>query len=1034
MQLQKLFLLLQVLLGSSYLKSQTVLFSENFDSYASSGELSTVAFNNWKQYTAVATSTDWQISTVCTPFSGTRCLSMNDGLGFNCDYAWTDAGTEVAYCANLINASGYVNLTLDFKYYVDGEAGFDYGMVVYSFDGVTWNNVTATQYVDQPAWTSVTSLSMPAALNGTSFYLGFRWTNDATYSGDPSPAWTIDDIVVKGTVPAYKSTWVSMNTGSAYWCAGETRNVTVTVTNSGTSTWTDAAPDVNIGCKWNAEADYFVRVNAGNLASGGSATYTLSMTAPSAGINNLTFDIVKEGDCWFANNNGSCGPGNSVYTSAAISIDAQPVQGSVSNAGPIDFCSSTGDWSASPISVAGATGTIWWQWGTSAGGWSGDWVSGSSPAYTTFPKKVAAVDGNADRVRWYVKSTNGACAPTSYSSAIQLRNHYNENPSSLSSTINNVCSGTAGTLTATFPTATCILGNVEFSTSCGGVAFATVAGNGTTSVSTAFTAPASTTTYYARYNPGTGTGCSPGSCVNTTVTILPPAPATPGAISGTVSQCPNVTGQVYYISAVTNATTYNWTVPTGWSITGGAGTVSITVTTGNLGQNGNITVTAGNSCGTSAAATLAVNTNGCLPVPTQLIFPTTANSYITLSSGGGIVIGNSATNAVMNGGTSGGFRRWIVSEGESNTLKWNIQNNFGTFVIPFGYSSTTYIPMNVSVSAAGTEVTTGSGAISFSTYRTASGTNLPYPTGVANMFGINGGGPLSAVDRFWSIYATGYQTTPSQKPLISNVDFYYDDTEWNNSVNTGITSESNLQAQRYNSTLNTWESSVFLAGTDFPADDATYVGNQSYVGNTGNITSGNLFQWWTLVDKFAPLPVTWLEFESKCFQAELHLRWSTAAENNVSYFTIERSSDGIMYHALANVPATGNSSVIQHYLFQDLDPLPSNSYYRIRETDFNGLSGLSSPILTEPCTNKNISAYSHSGSIHVEIINDIPTAYEIRILDMLGQILMAERLQSGAEPISATFNTHLLAEGCYLVEIRSNSVHFVKKLYVQSAP
>ena len=66
-----------------------------------------------------------------------------------------------------------------------------------------------------------------------------------------------------------------------------------------------------------------------------------------------------------------------------------------------------------------------------------------------------------------------------------------------------------------------------------------------------------------------------------------------------------LTGQAYSISAVTNATTYTWTVPTGWTITGGAGTTSITVTTGTAGQNGNISVTAGNSCGTSAARTLA---------------------------------------------------------------------------------------------------------------------------------------------------------------------------------------------------------------------------------------------------------------------------------------------------------------------------------------------------------------------------------------------------------------------------------------------
>ena len=90
------------------------------------------------------------------------------------------------------------------------------------------------------------------------------------------------------------------------------------------------------------------------------------------------------------------------------------------------------------------------------------------------------------------------------------------------------------------------------------------------------------------------------------ITVYNSAPATPGAISGTAQQCAGSAGQTYSVSAVTNATTYTWTLPTGWSVTAGAGTVSITVTAGSGGQNGNITVTAGNACGNSTAVTKAV--------------------------------------------------------------------------------------------------------------------------------------------------------------------------------------------------------------------------------------------------------------------------------------------------------------------------------------------------------------------------------------------------------------------------------------------
>ncbi|MFB0911422.1 MAG: hypothetical protein QMA99_10870, partial [Flavobacterium sp.] len=49
-------------------------------------------------------------------------------------------------------------------------------------------------------------------------------------------------------------------------------------------------------------------------------------------------------------------------------------------------------------------------------------------------------------------------------------------------------------------------------------------------------------------------------------------PSALGAISGIATQCSQATGQSYSVAAVPNATAYNWTVPSGWSITSGSGT------------------------------------------------------------------------------------------------------------------------------------------------------------------------------------------------------------------------------------------------------------------------------------------------------------------------------------------------------------------------------------------------------------------------------------------------------------------------------
>jgi hypothetical protein len=108
-------------------------------------------------------------------------------------------------------------------------------------------------------------------------------------------------------------------------------------------------------------------------------------------------------------------------------------------------------------------------------------------------------------------------------------------------------------------------------------------------------------------------GCGTSTARTLAVTVGNAAPALPGTITGTATQCPALASQTYSIAAVTNATTYNWTVPTGWTITSGTGTTTITVTTGTAGQNGNISVTAQNGCGTSTARTLAVTVGNAAP-------------------------------------------------------------------------------------------------------------------------------------------------------------------------------------------------------------------------------------------------------------------------------------------------------------------------------------------------------------------------------------------------------------------------------------
>lgn len=100
-----------------------------------------------------------------------------------------------------------------------------------------------------------------------------------------------------------------------------------------------------------------------------------------------------------------------------------------------------------------------------------------------------------------------------------------------------------------------------------------------------------------------------GSSVARTLTVNSSSPpAQPGTISGATSACSG-TSLTYSVAAVSGATSYTWTLPSGWS--GSSSTTSINVIAGSTA--GTISVTANGYCGNSAARTLAVSTGGTAP-------------------------------------------------------------------------------------------------------------------------------------------------------------------------------------------------------------------------------------------------------------------------------------------------------------------------------------------------------------------------------------------------------------------------------------
>lgn len=254
-----------------------------------------------------------------------------------CDYAWDNGEMdEIAYKITPIDAQLYTTVVVSFDYMAGGNYSAsrnpqvtDYWQVVYSLDnGATWVAVNAgnntgsftlrnalngtTNAFFSTTGSSVTgtaSVTMPAAVSGNEFLLGFRWTNDGSQSGDFVGNIMIDNIVVTGDTD-YNWSGPSVASGG--------NTPTPTVTAPGTYTITVAAGN---GCTSTDNVTVLPRADINSMTTSVCSGSSFSVT-PADG----TDGTVPAGTSysWSA-------PSVAGITGAATGTNASNISGTLTN-------------------------------------------------------------------------------------------------------------------------------------------------------------------------------------------------------------------------------------------------------------------------------------------------------------------------------------------------------------------------------------------------------------------------------------------------------------------------------------------------------------------------------------------------------------------------------------------------------------------------------------------------------------------------------------------------------------------------------
>jgi hypothetical protein len=176
-----------------------------------------------------------------------------------------------------------------------------------------------------------------------------------------------------------------------------------------------------------------------------------------------------------------------------------------------------------------------------------------------------------------------------------------------------------------------------------------------------------------------------------------------------------------------------------------------------------------------------------------------------------------------------------------------------------------------------------------------------------------------------------------------------------------------------------------------------------------------------------PLPIELLFFNAKCNNKNVTINWATATETNNSYFTIERSKDAINWKIIGTVDGAENSNQTINYSFIDTERLTATSYYRLKQTDFDGNFRYNN-IIALTCKNKNfsiINIYPNPNNGKV-IIDGVKQNAALIIFNSIGAKIIEQNISSEKTEIYLKN----LPSGIYFVQISLEKEIITRKLSI----
>jgi hypothetical protein len=172
-----------------------------------------------------------------------------------------------------------------------------------------------------------------------------------------------------------------------------------------------------------------------------------------------------------------------------------------------------------------------------------------------------------------------------------------------------------------------------------------------------------------------------------------------------------------------------------------------------------------------------------------------------------------------------------------------------------------------------------------------------------------------------------------------------------------------------------------------------------------------------------PLPITLTSLTAERIGNQVNIEWTTATETNNDHFTIDKSSDGSEFFEIGKVAGAGNSTTPRSYNLIDPVALPGRSFYRLKQTDFDGRFTISKVVMIQYDASPVI--YPNPATREVNLDLDSNEPFAAAIVNALGQQVDAKQTITNGR---VSWNVQGLPRGIYFITILRGGMMTTQKL------